>query len=515
MNGADLLIRTAVSCGIETCFTNPGTTEMALVRALDGATGVRTILGLFEGVCAGAADGYGRMTGRPAMTLLHQGPGLANAIASFHNAQRARTPVLNVIGDHFTWHRACDPSLYLDIEALAAAVGWHRTCGSTAALSRDLADALMAALGGQIASLIVPHDHQLAESESAIADLPPPMASTVHQDAVDRALAILRNHPPTLLMLGGKALGRKGLMAAARIKAATGCDLFTEILPSCWDRGAGLPVVERTPYRPGEQAMLARYRGVVLAGMDEPLTFSGRRGFESTILRKDQEKVSLAGPHADAVDAMERLADALDAPAFSSLAGGLIAPRERPGLPEGALTVEKACQTLAALQPEGAIIVEEGITSCYAYYPVTKRVAPHTVLTPSGGTIGWGMAAALGAAVACPDRQVISFLGDGSAMYTVQALWTQAREGLHLTTLVLSNRAYNALRMQLAREGAPSDGPATGAVTELARPVLGWTALARGLGVPGVSVSTAEELARELRIAFAEPGPHLLELVLP
>jgi len=361
----------------------------------------------------------------------------------------------------------------------------------------------------------VPHDAQLAEVETTIAPLPSPVPCTVAQDALDKALTLFRSQSPTLLMLGGKALGRQGLEAAARIKAATGCDLFTEVLPACWERGAGLPVVERTPYRPGEQTILSRYRAAVLAGMDEPFTFSGRRGFESRILGEGREKVSLAGPRADVVDALERLADGLDAPAFSHLAGGLIAPLERPGLPDGSLTLEKACRTLAALQPEGAIVVEEGITSCAAYYPVTRRVASHTVLSPSGGTIGWGMAAALGTAVACPDRQVIAFIGDGSAMYAVQALWTQAREGLHVTTLILSNRAYHALRMQLGREGVPSDGPATAAVTELSRPALDWSSLARGLGVPGVSVSAAEDLARELRVAFAEPGPRLIEVLLP
>ena len=514
MNGSDLLIKSAVAAGIDVCFTNPGTSEAALLRALDATPQVRTVLGLLEGVCAGAADGYGRMAGRPAMTLLHQGPGFANAVGNLHNAYRARTPVLNIVGEHFTWHRAISPGLYLDVEALAATVGWCRTIRSSDTLSRDVADALAAAFEGQVATLVVPHDQQLGGSRGEIVPVPRFVPGTVDQESVQRAAALLRDHSPSLLMLGGKALSRNGLAAAARIKAVTGCALFTELFPIYWDRGAGLPVAERTAYRPGDQSGLRAYKGVVLAGMEEPLTFSGKPGVDSRILSQEQEKVSIGNPREDIVDAMERLADALGAPDLKNLPKGSIADLKRPNLPQGGLTLEKACQALAALQPEGAIIVEEGITSCFAYYPVTGRVAPHTLVTTVGMTIGWGMPFAVGAALACPDRPVICFEGDGSAMYTVQALWTHARESLDITTLILSNRAYNAVRLQAAREGI-SPGPATLAATELARPPIGWVELARSLGVPAVSVETAEGLARELRIALADPGPHLVELVLP
>jgi acetolactate synthase-1/2/3 large subunit len=514
MNGAELLVKTAIAAGVKVCFINPGTTEMLLVRALDAVPGVRTILGLFEGVCTGAADGYGRMTGKPAMTLFHQGPGLANGIANLHNAQQARTPLFNVVGDHATWHRAENPTFHLDIKALAATVsGWRRTVGSAEAVSRDVADAVAAALHGQIASLIVPQDYQAAESNDNVADVARFSLEKVDQEAVDRASALLRNHSASALMLGGKALNKSGLSAAARIKAATGCDLFTEIFPVCWERGAGLPVVQRTAHLPGQQDML-KYRGVILAGMEEPVTFSGREGFNSRILGKEQEKTCLAVPGQDVVEALERLAEALGAPGSSHLPAGLIAELEPPDVPEGRLTADKACRTVAALQPEGAVIVDEGITSSWAYYPMTPRVAPHSILTPAGVTIGWGMPCAVGAAMASPDRPVINLQADGSAMFTVQALWTQAREALNVTTLIFANRRYNALRNQLARDGITSPGPIASNVIELDRPTIDWVKVSRGLGVPGVSVTTAEGLARELRIALAEPGPHLVEMVL-
>jgi acetolactate synthase-1/2/3 large subunit len=514
MNGAELLVKTAVASGVKVCFINPGTTEMLLVRALDTMPGIRAILGLFEGVCTGAADGYGRVLDKPAMTLFHQGPGLANGIANLHNAQQARTPVLNVVGDHATWHRAEKPSFHLDIEALATTVsGWYRKTGSPETVSRDVAEAVAAALRGQIATLTVPQDYQVAESNNNVANLARLSPETVDQRTIESTRLLLRNHSASALMLGGKALSRSGLAAAARIKAATGCDLFTDIFPTFWERGAGLPVVQRTAHLPGQQNML-KYQGVVLAGMEEPVTFSGWQGFDSRILKKEHEKISLAGPGQDVVEALERLSEALGAPGSSHLPAGLIAELQPPDMPEGRLTADMACRTVAALQPEGAIIVDEGITSTWGYYPMTPRVAAHTLLTAAGTTIGWGMPCAVGAAVASPDRPVINLEADGSAMFTVQALWTQAREALNVTTLIFANRKYNALHKQLARDGVTAPGPATRRVVELDCPSINWVNVSRGLGVPAVSVDRAEDLARELRIALVEPGPHLIEMVL-
>jgi len=513
MNGAELLAGTAVSSGIEVCFVNPGTTEMALLRALDGCPQIRTILGMFEGVCSGADDGYGRMTGKPAMTLFHQGPGLANAVANFYNAQRARTPVFNVIGEQFTWHRDIDPSLYLDIEGLAGTVsGWLRRTDSSEALPIDVARAIFEARRGQIATLVVPHDFQLAESAGVTEKVASFSPERVDQGTVDRAGALLSGPSPVALMLGGKALSTEALATVARIKAATGCDVYTETFPTRWERGAGVVTAERVSHRADEPNQLRRYRAVVLVGMTEPVTFVGQIGFDSRILSKEQEVVYLAPPRSDIFDALDRLAEVVRAPDASGLPAGTVAELERPGLPGGRLTVDKACQVLAAMQPDGAIIVEEGITSAPLYYPLSQRTAPHTLLTTVGGNIGWGMPCAVGAALACPDRPVIGFQGDGSAMFTVQALLTQARESLNITTLIFSNGVYQALRLARAKTGA--DGHASGAVTEFNRPPIGWMQLARGLGVPGVSVSTAEELARELGASLAEPGPHLIEMLL-
>ncbi len=516
MNGADILIKTAVEAGVEVCFTNPGTTEMPLVTAIDRNGGVRTVLGLFEGVCTGAADGYGRLTGKPAMTILHLGQGFANGISQLHNAARAHTPLVNVVGEHPTWHRGAGSPACMNIEALTSSLpGWQRTCKKAEALSADMADAVAAAGEGQIASLIVPQDYQTAVLAPAAISRPQSSPGAVDEKAVMQARDVLRKMSSAVMLLGGKALRREGVMAAARIRAKTGCALFTESFPACWDRGAGKPLLSRTIHAPGEETRLPKYAGVVLAGMEEPVALFGRVGRESRILTKEQERVSLAGPEQDAAAALVALADALDAPGASRLPAGSMAELQRPALPEGALTVEKVCRTVAAVQPEGAIVVDESITSSSAYCPVSGTAPPHTFIALSGGSLGWGLSCSVGAAVACPDRPVIDLQGDGSAMYTIQALWTQAREGLNITTLIYSNRAYHAMQLGLIRSGVTSPGPVTRAVIELSRPAIEWVKLAPSLGVPAVSVSTAEELAHELRAALAEPGPHLIEMVLP
>jgi acetolactate synthase I/II/III large subunit len=170
MNGAEALIATAISEGVEVCFANPGTTEMPLVLALDSVPGLRGILCLHENVATGAADGYGRMTAKPAMCLLHLGPGLANGLTNLHNARRAFTPVLNVIGEHAIWHLPADPLLATDIGRLARTVsGYVKKNQGAATVAVDPADAIAGAMrnGGGIATLIVPHDSQIAEAASA------------------------------------------------------------------------------------------------------------------------------------------------------------------------------------------------------------------------------------------------------------------------------------------------------------------------------------------------------------
>jgi acetolactate synthase-1/2/3 large subunit len=517
MNGAELLVKTAVGLGIKVCFANPGTTELPIVAALDKVAGIKAFLGLFEGVCTGAADGYGRMLDKPAMALLHLGPGLANGIANLHNARRAKSPVLNVVGEHATWHRDADPPLAMDIESLARTVsGWWRTSKSVQDIPSDIVDAVTATRLGQVATLIVAHDFQLAECDGCKAkELGSPF-DPLDPSSIEAAASRLRTFHKVALMLGGRALRKPGLNAAARIRKRIGCDLLAPTLPGYMERGPGLPVVERLPYFP-ERAVdvISRYEVVLFAGAPEPVTFFGYPGIRSRILADDQERIVLCTVRQNVVEALECLADALGAPSHPTADDRLLTNSKRLEIPSGQLTSEKVCLTLAALQPENAILVDEAVTTGLSYLLSPVALPAHTVMTVSGGSIGQGIPCATGAAIACPDRPVIDLQADGSALYTVQGLWTQAREGLNVATLICSNRSYRILQMELSRSGITTHAPNTQALTELTNPPIDWAKIAQGFGVPGVTVSTAEDLAGELRKALTEPGPHLIEMLLP
>jgi len=514
MTGAEILIKTAINAGIEVCFTNPGTTEMPLVCAFDAMPGIRPYLGLFEGCCTGAADGYGRMTDKPAMTLLHLGPGLGNGIANLHNARRGKTPVLNVIGEHATWHRTANAPLTMDIAALAAPVsGWQRTCATVDTVSRDTADAVAAALEGQVACLIVPSDIQWSECPDKEIQLPNIPSSAIDQDSINHAAQALQTDQKAALILGGRALRKEGLMAAARIKTRTGCDLLSERAPARIERGLGIPPTEVIPYFPRQAlALLSRYQTVVLAGTGEPVTFFGWQGYPSRLLNDTQHICRINADDKSLAQALEDLADALDAPGKSDASGTGFSKIEKPGIPGGRLTAESAGIILAALQPEHAIIVNESITSGGAYLPLAVSSPPHTMMALPGGAIGYGMPCAVGAAIACPQRPVIGFQADGSAMYTLQALWMQARESLNITTLICSNRSYNILNIEFARADVTNPGPYAKTLTDLANPAIDWVQISQGMGVPAVAVESCEALAKELKKALAEPGPHLIEM---
>jgi acetolactate synthase-1/2/3 large subunit len=516
MNGAELIVKAAIGAGVEVCFANPGTTELPIVTALDTTPGIKAFLGLFEGVCTGAADGYGRMLDKPAMTLLHLGPGLANGIANLHNARRAKSPVLNLVGEHATWHRNADPPLAMDIEGLARTVsGWQRMSQSVLDVAVDIADAVTATRLGQVATLIVPHDYQLAECDDDRVKTPGIPFDPLEPATIEAAASRLKTSHKVALLLGGRALRKPGLDAAGRIQKKIGCDLLTQTFPGYMERGQGLPIVERLPYFPKQAtAMISRYEVVVFMGAPEPVAFFGYPGVRSKILADEQERITLCTDRQSVVEALEYLADALEAPSHLTI-DDLLAGRQQAVIPDGKLTADKASLTIAAIQPENAIIVDESGTTGFLYFAPPAWLPAYSFMTLTGGALGQGIPCATGAAIACPDRPVIDLQGDGSAMYTVQALWTQAREGLNVTTLICANHSYRILQVELRHAGVTSYGPNTQVVTELKNPAIDWVKIAQGFGIPGVTVSTAEDLARELKKALAEPGPHLIEMLLP
>lgn len=515
LNGAQALIRTLVDGGVTTCFANPGTSEMHFVAALDGVPGMRGVLTLFEGVATGAADGYGRMAGHPAATLLHLGPGLGNGLANLHNARRAGTPVVNVVGDHATFHKPLDAPLESDVDALAGVVsGWVRRSATPADVGPDAAAAIAAACGppGQVATLLLPADASWgAGGVVAPVSGPPAPQVTADPDALQAAAKVLRSGEPCVLFVGGDATGEAGTVAANRIAAATGARLLAETFPARMVRGAGLPPLGRLGYLAEMAAhQLAGAAHLLLVGARSPVTFFGYPDKPGDLVPEGCRVHEVVPKGGAAAAALEELAELV---ATGTTAP--VVPAARPDLPTGALTVETAATVVGALLPEDAIVVDEAVTSGLGLPGATAGAPRHDWLTLTGGSIGYGLPAAAGAAVACPDRPVWCLEADGSAMYTISALWTHAREGLDVTTVVYRNSAYAILRMELLQVGAGAAGERARALFDLGGPTLDFVALATGMGVPAERARTADELAAALRRAQAEPGPHLVEAVVP
>ncbi len=511
MIGAQALIGSLVGARVDVCFMNPGTSEMHFVSALDSVPEMRGVLTLFEGVATGAADGYARIAGRPAAVLLHLGPGLANGLANLHNARRARSPVVNIVGAHATGHVRYDAPLQSDIEALARTVsGWVHTCGTTRDLAQDAMRAVMAARRGQIATLVVPADVSWSDGGALAPPRPAAWPLAVHGDQIAAAGDILSG-VSAMLLLGGKALSERGLRAASRISAATGARLLAETFPARMERGAGVPVVDRLAYLAEQaEAQLAGLDHLILAGARAPVSFFAYPGRPGDLVPPGCSVTVLADADQDVEGALELLADDLAAGTAPVLADAAT-PVPEPG----PLTAISLASVVAASLPEHAVVADEANTSGFAL-PKALACAPrHTLLTLTGGSIGQGLPVATGAAIAAPDRPVLCLEADGSALYTIQALWTQARERLNVTTVLINNAAYAILRMELARTAAGKAGERASRMLDLSDPTPGFTQISQGLGVPATCVTTAAELAAALRRAYAEPGPHLIEAMVP
>ena len=515
MNGAEAFIETLHACGVEVCFANPGTSEMQLVAAVDRQHGMRAILGLFEGVVTGAADGYGRMADKPAVTLLHLGPGLGNGLANLHNARKAGSPVINMVGEHATYHKHFNAPLTSDTEGVAQPMSdWVRTSRSERDLAQAGAEAFAVAQSypGKVATVVVPADHAWTEGSAAVA--PPAVAAA--PKAPDAAIAaaaeaLKSSEGPKCLYLGGRALREDALVQAGRIAAATGARLIAETFSARHQRGVGRVAVEKLPYF-GEQAeaYLAEFKTIVFCGAEPPVSFFAYPGKPSWLSPPDATLVRLASLREDALAALTALADALQAPAEPAL---VQASTSFPAEP-GKLNSANLGAILAELLPESAIVSDEGATQGGAAMLMCAGAKQHDWLQLTGGSIGQGLPLAVGAAVACPDRKVIAIHGDGGAMYTNQALWTMAREQLDVTTIILNNGSYAILNIELMRVGVQNPGPKALSMLDLKNPAINWSQISEGMGVPAVRVDTAEGFREALAEALAAKGPRLIEALL-
>ncbi len=514
MNGAESLIRTLVASGVEVSFTNPGTSEMHLVAAIDKVPGMRAVLGLFEGVVTGAADGYARMTDKPAATLLHLGPGLGNGIANLHNARRARSPIVNLVGDHATYHLGYDAPLTSDLKGIATPVSaWYRAATDAKALPGLGAEAVAASqtYPGQIATLAVPADTAWDESGDPAAPLPVPAAPQVDSAQIDAVAEALRAAKKPVVVVGSRGTRTNGLDLAGRICAVTGAQLYCDTFNQRLERGAGRVLPTPVPYF-GEMALDALNGAdlMVLVGTRIPVAFFAYPGKPSELLPEGCQAITLAEPTEDVDGALAGLADALGARSRPVAPQVLV----RPDLPQdGPLTPDAVGRTVGALMPENAIISDEGVTAGILSAIHTIGCPPHDWMTTTGGAIGQGLPVAAGAAVACPDRKVICLLGDGSGMYTVQTLWTLARENLDVVTVVFANRSYAILNIELMRVGAENPGPKALSMLDIGNPDISWTKLAEGMGVRAIRATTAEDFTAAFRSGMAERGPLLIEAV--
>ncbi|MBI5086549.1 MAG: acetolactate synthase large subunit [Acidobacteria bacterium] len=512
MNGAEVLLRTLLANRIDLCFMNPGTSEMQFVSALDRVPAMRGVLCLHEGVCAGAADGYARMTGRPAAVLLHLWPGLANGLSNFHNARKARSPIVNIVGEHATAHLRYDAPLTADVAAIARPFsGWVRTLASAAEMGQTASACIQAAYGppGQVSTLIVPADHSWSPAGEPGPVVAPPARAVPASGQIEAAAAALRQGDAALF-LGGIALLEPGLAAAARIHAATGARVFTNRYAGRSMRGAAWSFARRLAYFPEPaEEMLAGLRHIVLVETEPPVSFFGYPGRRSTVAPEGCHFTRLAAMDEDGSTALEALANALHAPAWQP------APAPPPELPPaGPLTPESLGRTLAALLPEGAIVSDEMVSCGEAVNAALASAACHDLLPVTGGSIGQGLPVAVGAALACPGRKVVAVEADGSGLYTPQALWTMARESLDVTVVILANRRYRILEVEMRRTGASAIGPRADEMIDIARPAIDWTPHGRSLGVDSVRAATVEAFAAEFTAAMRTRGPRLIEAVL-
>jgi len=514
MNGAESLVRTLVAGGVDVCFSNPGTSEMHFVAALDRIEGMRCVLGLFEGVVTGAADGYFRMARKPASTLLHLGPGLANGVANLHNARKAFSGIVNIVGQHATHHIAYNAPLTSDIEGIARPVSaWIKSSPDAPSVAADGAAAIVQASTppGRIATLILPADTAWNEAHEVGKTGPIPGRGAPTPESVDEAARILRSGEQTLLLISHQALGEEGLALASRIAGKTGVKVMGQTYNPRMARGAGRFAIDRIPYVV-EVALpiLKDFKNIILVQASDPVSFFAYPD-KPGMLKPDGCRVhTLCDLEQDAVAALAALADAVGAKAADTV----VQNHPTPTKPSGPIDHTSIAAAIAWALPENAIVVDESVTTGRGFFPPTAGAAPHDWLQNMGGSIGFSPPVATGAAVACPDRRVMCLVGDGSAMYTLQALWTQAREQLAVTTVIFANRRYQILQGEFAGVGAGEPGQKALDMLSLDNPTLDWVSLAKGMGVPAVSVTRAEDFADALTRANAAPGPSLIEVVM-
>ncbi|MFT5482072.1 MAG: acetolactate synthase-1/2/3 large subunit [Halieaceae bacterium] len=516
MNGSESLIKTLVNSGIDVCFTNPGTSEMHFVAALDEVDGMRCVLCLFEGVVSGAADGYARMAGKPAATLLHLGPGLGNALANIHNAKKGNSPMINIVGDHATYHLQYDAPLTSDVEGIAGSVShWVHTAKSSQDIAKDAARAVLEAGHNRIATLVLPADVSWGDNPNGEEPAPQvPSPARVSVQKLEQAVQMLSSGAPSMVMIGGKEVTAEMGVMLGRLAEATGARVCLETFPTRVARGAGRGKLEKLPYL-AEYAVehLSGVENLILLGAKSPVSFFAYPGVASVLPPSDARQLLLASPDEDISTCLRELVKAVGADEVEPQ----LNVRAVPKLPQGELDVPAIAQSLAVLMPNDAVVVDDAGTATLVCYPATETAAPHDWLALTGGSIGFGLPCAVGTALASPQRKTICLEGDGSAMYTIQSLWTMARENLDVTVVIFNNHKYRILELEFLRTGARGGvpGPKAASMLDISNPGMEFVSLAKGMGVTASRATTADEFNQQFADAMSGTGPCLIEAIVP
>ncbi|MDA0240042.1 MAG: acetolactate synthase large subunit [Proteobacteria bacterium] len=517
MTGAQSLLGTMMACGVDACFANPGTSELHLVAALQTEERVRSVLCLFEGVATGAADGYSRMKGKPAATLLHLGPGMANGWANLHNAKKAKTPLINLVGEHATWHLPLGASLTSDLEGLSASISdWTKVTKTSSDVGADMAEAYQKSMakGGQIATLILPANTTWETGGVVGSPLPPEPLNQISSAEIEKAAAILTSGRRVAILTTGPSLVGEGREACTRIAAKTGAKMFCNGLNRQMERGAGrMEFTRLSGWGQVTLEVLAKFDDLIIVGTGLPVLSFAHPEFESVLVPEGVEVTKLASAEDDVTGVFVALSDAVGAPAESDVEK-LLTKRTEYDLVTGPLTADAIGRAINKFMPEGAIISDESGTGGAGHYPITGGAIPHDILFLTGGSIGQGLPVALGAAIACPDRKVINLQADGSAMYTLQALWSIAREKCDVTVVMFSNRQYGILMRSLGQYGISGLPNRVPDLFDLSNPDLQWAKLAEGMGVEGHTCDTAEDFNRIFEDCMGRKGPQLIDAVI-
>ena len=475
---------------------------------------MRSILSLFEGVCTGAADGYARMTGKPAATLLHLGPGLANGIANLHNARRARSPMINIVGNHPNFHTGYDAPLTSDIDTLARNYSsWIKADSTSTTLAQDGANAFTASLrqtpssAGQIATLIMGADAAWEQSTGTVRPNAIPQRAKVDNFNIETAAEAFSKKGNVMLLVEHHATTPEALVMASKIAAHTGCRIVTGTFPARVEGGPDAPAVERLPYFPEQVlAILSEVDQLILVGAQVPASFFAYQRTPGRLVPENCTVSRLCTVEEDAIDALKKLASRLGA----SDASPIFFEKKEISKPTGSLNTKTVIQAVAATMPEHLIVATDsgGGNAAYAY---CQNSAPVSWLALTGGAIGQGSPVATGAAIACPDRPVLALLGDGGAAYTIQSLWTQARENLNVVTLIFANNSYNILNVEYTRLGVTEVGEIAASLFDMRNPTIDWVSIANGFGIEGAYADTSEDLCDLLETAYEADGPFLIK----